>query len=76
MEDVVRELRRPRSGPRINYPLYLDGRTTLEILTRSVLAAMHRDANAWQEAAGVVAEAADDPMNHPVECECEKCFVG
>jgi hypothetical protein len=73
VDEAVRELRRPYSGPRINHPLYIADKTTLEILTRSVLTAMHRDPGTWKEAADVVAEAADDPMNHPVECECEKC---
>ena len=73
VEEVVRELRRPNSGARINLPLFLAGATTLEILTKSVLVAKGLSTDAWEEHAGVVQEAAADPRNHGVECECGWC---
>jgi Bifunctional DNA primase/polymerase, N-terminal len=73
-EQVGEELRRPNSGPSINLPLYLVGATTLEILTKSVLAAKDLKADAWEEHAGVVERAAADPRNHGVECECGECL--
>ncbi len=74
VEEVGRELRRSGSGPRMNLPLYLAGETTLEILTRSVLVAKDLPHAAWEDHAGVVGEAAKNPANHPVECECEDCL--
>jgi putative DNA primase/helicase len=74
VEEVVRELRRPNSGARINLPLYLAGETTLEILTKSVLVARGISTAAWEEHAGVVERASADPRNHGVECECKECL--
>jgi putative DNA primase/helicase len=74
VEEVVRELRRPNSGARINLPLFLAGATTLEILTKSVLVAKGLSTDAWEEHAGVVERAAADPRNHGVECECGECL--
>jgi hypothetical protein len=73
-QDVAEILKRPRTAPRLNLPLYIAGETTLEVLTRSVLVTEGMNTNAWGDYAAVVKEAASDPMNHPVECECEGCL--
>jgi hypothetical protein len=71
--EIAEELRRAGSGPRLNLSHYLRGDTTLEILTKSVLVACGMDTGSWKIHAGAVQEAAADPQNHPLDCECEEC---
>jgi hypothetical protein len=72
-EKAGEEMRRRGSGARINLPHYLAGDTTLEILIKSVLAGLGKDAAEWVRCAAAVQAAADDPQNHPLECECRGC---
>jgi hypothetical protein len=74
VEEAGAELRRAGYGPRKNLPLYLAGETTLKILTCSVLVARGEDPAGWERSAAVVEEAARDPQNHPLDCECEGCL--
>lgn len=73
-ENIVGELKRRGSGARINLAHYLRGDTTLEILTRSVLVGLDKDADGWQQHAQAVEAAAKDPQNHPLDCECGECL--
>ena len=74
VEDAGAEMRRPNSGPRINLPLYLRGETSLEILTGSVLRARGIGPDRSGSFLAAVEEAASDPANHPLDCECEVCL--
>jgi P4 family phage/plasmid primase-like protien len=73
-ERIAGELKRKGSGARINLAHYLRSDTTLEILTRSVLVGLGKDAGSWQSYAPIVEEAAKDPQNHPLDCECGGCL--
>jgi len=75
VEDAGAEMKRPHSGARLNLPLYLKGETNLEILARSVLVALGKAPDEAERASclAVVQEAANDPDNHPLDCECEGC---
>jgi P4 family phage/plasmid primase-like protien len=73
-ESIASELKRKGSGARINLAHYLRGDTTLEILTRSVLVGLGKDADGWHQHAPTVEAAAKDPQNHPLDCECGGCL--
>lgn len=72
-ENIPGELKRKGSGARINLSHYLRGDTTLEILTKSVLVGLGQGTDSWQSSAPAVEEAAKDPRNHPLDCDCEAC---
>jgi hypothetical protein len=71
--EVVSEFKRWSAGARKNLPHYLRGKATLEVLTRSVLNGLDKAQEEWQQAAQTVKEAAQNPKNHPLECDCEAC---
>lgn len=75
---VGEELRRAGSGPARALAHYLTGPNPerLKYLTRAVLVARGMDAagGVWERHAPVVKAAADDPQNHPLDCECVQCL--
>jgi hypothetical protein len=42
-------------------------------LTKAVLMARGIDTTDWKPHASAVKTAAEDPNNHPLDCECEEC---
>ena len=60
VEDILRELRNPNSGPALALAAYheLPGDQRLEYLTKAVLVAKKRDTAEWQCYQAVVEEAA------------------
>lgn len=75
VEEVGEELRRSGSGPAKMLAAYLQKPLPqrLMYLTCAVLTARGMDADEWEPHAEAVAEAAKDPANHPLDCECEGC---
>lgn len=69
------EMRRSKSGPAKALKTYLDKPTTerLEWLTKAVLTARRMDPANWRESAAAVKTAAEDPKNHPLDCDCAGC---
>jgi AAA domain len=71
--DVIgAEARRSKSGPALALGTYLEKPTEerLEWLTRAVLTAREIDPEDWRGHAAAVKAAAEDPTNHPPDCEC------
>jgi hypothetical protein len=71
------ETRRAKSGPALALGTYLQKPSDqrLEWLTKAVLTALGRDTagEAWEAHAAVKA-VAEDPANHPLDCDCEVCL--
>jgi DNA-binding transcriptional ArsR family regulator len=75
VEQVGAELRRAGSGPAKALAHYLDGPSPkrLEYLVKAVFYALGRGEEPWEPHAAVVEQAAGDPQNHPLSCECPEC---
>jgi hypothetical protein len=75
-EAVASETRRSKSGPALALKAYLEKPSAqrLEWLTKAVLTAQGADTAGWEAHAAAVKEAAEDPANHPLDCECEACL--
>ncbi len=73
--DVGAETRRSGSGPAKALATYLEKPTgeRLGWLTGAVLRAKGLDVGDWKRHAAAVKEAAGDPDNHPLDCDCEVC---
>ncbi len=73
---IVEEMQRSNSGPAKALGTYLEKPNTERLgqLTRAVLYALRMDTESWKLHAGAVKEAAGDPRNHPVGCECGDCL--
>ena len=73
--EVAQQLGRHKSGPAkaLEHYLVAPNEQRFEYLTCAVLVALGRDTDAWETYATVVEEAADDPENHPLSCECLGC---
>jgi hypothetical protein len=69
------QMRRSKSGPALALGTYLkrpdDER--LKWLTKAVLTALGKDTSDWKVYASAVKAAAEDPRNHPPDCECGEC---
>jgi len=70
------ETRRSKSGPALALKTYLEkpNEQRLEWLTKAVLKVRGLDTANWRDIAAAVKAAAEDPANHPVDCECEVCL--
>jgi hypothetical protein len=70
------EMRRAKSGPALALKAYLEKPCDqrLEWLTKAVLTVRGLDTANWRGIAAAVKAAAEDPANHPVDCECEVCL--
>jgi hypothetical protein len=70
------QMRRPKSGPALALSSYLQkpNAERLEWLTKAVLTAQGMDTAHWQACVAAVKAAAEDPTNHPLDCECEGCL--
>ena len=72
------ETRRAKSGPALALGTYLQKPSDqrLEWLTKAVLTALGRDTagEAGEAHAAAVKAAAEDPANHPLDCDCEVCL--
>jgi hypothetical protein len=69
------QMRRPNSGPALALKTYIEkpNDERLEWLTKAILTAQGRDTGDWRGIAIAVKAAAEDPANHPVDCDCEVC---
>jgi len=72
---VGAQTRRSKSGPALALKVYLEkpGDQRLEWLTKAVLTALGRDTAGWEANVAAVKAAAEDPANHPPDCQCEAC---
>jgi hypothetical protein len=43
-------------------------------LSRAVIKALGMDTSDWEQHADAVKEAAEDPSNHPLDCQCKGCM--
>jgi hypothetical protein len=70
------QMRRAKSGPALALKTYLEKPSAqrLEWLTKAVLTALGRDTAGWEAHAATVQAAAEDPQNHPIDCDCEVCL--
>jgi hypothetical protein len=70
------QMRRSKTGPALALKTYLEkpNAQRLEWLTRAVLTAREIDPEEWRSHAATVKVAAEDPANHPLNCECEVCL--
>ena len=73
--EIGAQTRRSKSGPALALKVYLEkpGDQRLEWLTKAVLTALNRNSDGWEKHAAAVKTAAEDPANHPLDCECEAC---
>jgi hypothetical protein len=73
--EVGAETSRSKSGPALALKTYLEKPTEerLEWLTKAVLKIRGMDTSDWRLHALAVKEAAEDPGNHPLDCECKEC---
>jgi len=69
-------MRRAKSGPGLALKSYLEkpNDQRLEWLTKAVHTALDLDTADWEAHAAAVKAAAEDPTNHPLDCECEACL--
>src|SRR5215213_6219563 len=76
VEEVGGELRRAGSGPARALANYLasPNDTRLGYISNAVLVALGRDTAEAEAHTGAVREAAQDPINHPLDCDCEACL--
>jgi len=67
------EMQRPKSGPALALKAYLEkpNEQRLEWLTKAVLRVRGLETANWRDMATAVKSAAEDPTNHPGDCECE-----
>jgi hypothetical protein len=70
------EMRRSKSGPALALKAYLEkpNEQRLEWLTKAVLKVRGLDTANWRDIAAAVKIAAEDPANHPLDCDCEVCL--
>ncbi len=75
VKKVIAEIGRSGSGPAKALANYLDKPNSerLKYLASAVLVARGEDSSGWQRIASAVKDAASDPANHPLDCECEVC---
>src|SRR5215211_3214461 len=73
--EIGAQTRRSKSGPALALKVYLEkpGDQRLERLTKAVLTALNRNTASWEKHAAAVKTAAEDPANHPLDCECGAC---
>ena len=73
--EIGAQTRRSKSGPALALKTYLEkpGDQRLEWLTKAVLTALNRNTASWEKHAAAVKTAAEDPANHPLDCECGAC---
>jgi len=76
LEAAGEQMRRAKSGPALALKAYLEkpGGQRLEWLAKAVLTALGRDTAGWEAHVAAVKAAAEDPTNHPLDCECEACL--
>jgi len=76
VEEVGGELRRAGSGPARALANYLasPNDTRLGYVSNAVLMALGRDTAEAEAHTGAVREAAQAPINHPLDCDCEACL--
>jgi hypothetical protein len=74
-EAVGAQMRRSKSGPALALKTYIEkpNDQRLEWLTKAVLRGQGLDTAAWRGIAAAVKAEAEDPANHPVDCDCEAC---
>jgi hypothetical protein len=70
------QMRRAESGPALALKAYLEkpNDQRLERLTKAVLKTLDKDTVGWEAYSAAVKALAEDPTNHPLDCECEACL--
>jgi hypothetical protein len=70
------QMQRAKSGPALALKSYLEkpNAQLLEWLTKAVLTALDQDTTDWEAHTAAVKAAAEDPTNHPLDCECGACL--
>jgi hypothetical protein len=70
------QMRRSKTGPALALKTYLEkpNDQRLEYLTKAVLRELGRDTAGWKAHAAAAKAAAEDPTNHPLDCECQVCL--
>jgi Bifunctional DNA primase/polymerase, N-terminal len=75
-EGAGAQMRRAKSGPALALKAYLEkpNDQRLEWLTKAVLKAQGLNTAVWRRIAPVVKAAAEDRVNHPLDCDCGVCL--